>query len=268
MKLLISLVAFAIGFSSMAQERIKVKGDLIFPEGENAEGVVIFNMNSRAGTITQSKGEFSLLVTEGDSIRISPQEYQEFIVLVNKEVIESAEMNIYLNQVVNFLPEVVVTPFGLSGNVTVDVAKIPVAVLPEDFSASENSDIFLKENSEPDYYSPPLNTALASNENRLINGLNFVNLFKELLISGKKEEIKDPYSGVSIRDVDLKVRAMYNDNFFRRNLGVELQDINEFIYFADDNGLEEEMLKTGNELELIQFLVEQSKRYKKQKYRD
>lgn len=73
---------------------------------------------------------------------------------------------------------------------------------------------------------------------------------------------------MAISDVDLKVRAMYNDEFFQQNLGIELQNINEFIYFADDNGLEEEMLKTGNELDLVQFLVEQSKRYKKQRSRD
>lgn len=267
MKLLITVIAIILGFSSLAQERVKVRGDLVFPEGETSEGVAVFNLNSGAGTITRKDGVFSLSVTVGDSIRITPEEYQEFIVLVNKEVIKSRKMNIHLNQVVNFLPEVVVTPFGLSGNVTVDVAKMPVAELPKDFSASENSEIFISENPEADYYSRPVNTALAS-ENRLINGLNFVNIFKELLISGKKEEIKDPYSGAAIKDVDQKVRTMYNDEFFQQNLGIELQNINEFIYFADDNGLEEEMLKTGNELDLIQFLVEQSKRYKKQKSRE
>lgn len=268
MKLIITVIAFAIGFSSLAQERIKVKGDLIFPEGETAEGVLIFNLNSKTGTITRSNGKFSLLVTEGDSIRVSPREYQEFLVLVNKEVIESGEMNIYLNQVVNFLPEVVVRPFGLSGNVTVDVAKMPILDLPDDFSASENPGIVFNENPEPDYYSPPVNTAVAFSESRLVNGLNFVNIFKELLITGKKEEIQDPYGGIAISDVDQKVRAMYNDEFFQQNLGIEFQNINEFIYFADDNGLEEEMLKAGNELDLIQFLVDQSKRYKKRKARE
>lgn len=265
MKKFLIIIAIILGYVAQAQERISVSGSIQVPVGDESEGIIVYNLNSEVFTLTNPEGEFSIAVKINDSLRISAAQFQEFIVVIDEGVIQSGELNIYLNEIINLLPEVVVTPYDLSGNVRVDAARLPVVELPENYTASEVRNTYFASETGPSYLSPPKNTALGMSQTRLVNGLNFVNIFKELLIESKKDEIKDPYSERPNADIDTEIRQMYDNEFFQENLDIELEDINDFIYFADDSGLKEEMLQKGNELDLIEFLVEQSKKYKKQR---
>lgn len=265
MKKFLIIIAISLGFVAQAQDRIFVSGSIQVPLGDEPEGIIVYNLNTEAFTFTNPEGEFSIAVKLDDSLRISAAQFQEFIVIVDDGVIQSGDLNIYLNEIINLLPEVVVTPYDLSGNVKVDAARLPTAELPENYTASEVLSTYFASETGPSYLSPPKNTALAMSQTRLVNGINFVNIFKELLIASKKDEIRDPYSERPNADIDTEIRQMYNDEFFQENLNIELEYINDFIYFADESGLKEEMLQKGNELDLIEFLVEQSKQYKKRR---
>jgi hypothetical protein len=262
---LIILFLIGAGSSVFCQDRISVEGNIQVPVGEESGGMIIYNLTSEAATVSNAEGGFSIPVKLNDSIRLEPAGFQNFIVIIDQGVIDSGELNIFLNEVVNLLPEVVVSPYDLSGNVRVDAARLSVAELPKDLASSEVQNIYFESDSQPDFQSPPRNVALAANETRLVNGINFVNIFKELLIENKKSDIKDPYNNRLNNRVEEKLRIMYDDSFFRENLNIDMQNVNDFIYFADENGLKEEMLKEGNELKLIEFLVEQSKRFKKKR---
>ena len=169
-------------------------------------------------------------------------------------------MNIRINEVVNLLPEVVVRPYNLTGNITVDINRLAVANVPDTLTAMNTQGIYFEADAEPNRYTAPRNEALAMSQTRLVNGINFVNLFREFLISSKIDQVQRPQSAVTA-----DVRALYDDEFFRENFDIKLENIPDFINFADQNGLREEMLKEGNEMDLIEFLLNQSKRYKKQR---
>ncbi len=265
MKKFLIILAIILGFVAQAQERISVSGSIQVPVGDEPEGIIVYNLNTEAFTFTNTEGEFSIAVKLNDSLRVSAAQFQEFIVIIDDGVIQTRDLTIYLNEIINVLPEVVVTPYDLSGNVRVDAARLPVVELPENYPASQVQNTYFPSETGPSYQSPPKNTALAMSQTRLVNGLNFVNIFKKLLIASKKDEIRDPYSERPNADIDTEIRQMYDDEFFQENLNIELEYINDFIYFADDSGLKEEMLQKGNELDLIEFLVEQSKKYKKQR---
>ncbi|WP_040506661.1 hypothetical protein [Gillisia limnaea] len=267
MKKFLIITGIILGFLTQAQgqDRTSVSGSIQVPVGDESVGIIVYNLNTEDFALTNPEGEFSIAVKLNDSLRISAAQFQEFIVIIDKGVIQSGELNIYVNEIINVLPEVVVSPYDLSGNVTVDAARLPVNDLPENYTASQMQSTYFASETGPSYQSSPKNTALAMSQTRLVNGINFVNIFKELLIASKKDEIRDPYSERPNADIDTEIRAMYGDEFFQENLNIDLEYINDFIYFADDSGLKEEMLQKGNELELIEFLVEQSKQYKKQR---
>lgn len=268
MKKIILIILFIVGagFPASSQERNSVSGNIQVPADEESGGIIVYNLTSKAATLTNSEGEFTIAVKLNDSIRVEPAGFQNFMVIIDKGVIDSEELNIFLNEVINVLPEVIVSPYDLSGNVRVDAARLLVAEVPENLNSPEVQNTYFEADAQPDLNSPPRNYALAANETRLVNGLNFVNIFKALLIENKKSDIKDPYNNRLNNTVEEKLRLMYDDAFFQENLNIEMQNINEFIYFADENGLKEEMLKEGNELNLIEFLVEQSKRYKRKRF--
>ncbi|MFD1096720.1 hypothetical protein [Salegentibacter chungangensis] len=256
------ILILLMGSSVFAQEtrRLSIAGKVNIPGEYSAEGITVFNESSGKGTVTNKQGRFTIAVALNDKLSFISLLFEEFNVIVDEGVVESGMLNIFLNEMVTELPEVVVSPNNLSGYVFVDVARLEVENprLPR-YTAAELAS--LEYQYTPDSLSGPgRNDAMLASRTRLVHGLNFVNLFKAIV-----EETKNDRRKLPDRDIDDKVRRMYDDEFFRENLDIQLKNINDFIFYASDHGLTEKMLREGNELDLISFLIEQSKEYKQQK---
>jgi len=255
---------FVVQFTyAQSNDRIRISGSIEVPVGDDPQGISIFNINSQEGTISNAEGKFAIAVKESDTIKVFSVQFQEFTVVIDKRVLETKTLNIYVSELVNRLPEVVVSPFDLTGQLNADVEKLEVIQMPVNIDVGIPQSEFANVENVADFGKAPKNQALAFNQTRLVNGLNFVNLFKLLLISNKKNDISNPYSK-SYETIDLELRQLYNDNFFKEYFKIELENIPDFILYVDRNGLDEEMLRKGNELDLIEFLMDQSKKYKKQ----
>jgi len=264
-KLTYLLVAFFFVQFAFAQsnDRILISGSIEVPAGDDPQGISVFNINSQEGTISNSEGKFNIRVAENDSIKVFAVQFQEFLVVIDKRVLESKTLNIYVTELVNRLPEVIVSPYDLTGELNVDMEKLEVIQLPVNIDIGIPQGEFANVENIADFGKAPKNQALAFSQTRLVNGINFVNLFKLLLISNKKNDISNPYSD-SFEEIDVELRQLYDDQFFQDNFKIDLESIPDFILYADRNGLDEEMLRKGNELDLIDFLMDQSKKYKKQ----
>jgi hypothetical protein len=165
-------------------------------------------------------------------------------------------MNVFLTESVTELPEVLLSDNKLSGDIRVDVSRIAVSDpdVPR-YSAAELEALNVRR--QPDsLMGPGRNAALAAGNTRLVNGLNFVNIFK-FLVGAEVEN--NPFTK---QELDEKLRDLYDDEFFRTNLDIEKDKINDFIYYVTDHGLDNDLLEDGNELNLIEFLIEKSKEYK------
>ena len=53
----------------------------------------------------------------------------------------------------------------------------------------------------------------------------------------------------------------WGNDFFKETLNLEANQVNDFVFFAADNGLDGQMLSEENDLDIIQFLVEQRQAY-------
>ncbi|TVZ27368.1 hypothetical protein JM83_2405 [Gillisia sp. Hel_I_86] len=258
------VVFFTVQFTyAQSNDRIRISGSIEVPVGEDPQGISIFNINSQEGTISNAEGKFAISVTQSDTIKVFAVQFQEFTVVIDKRVLETKKMNIYVSELVNRLPEVLVSPYDLSGQLNADVENLEVIQMPVNMEVGIPEGEFANVENVVDFGKAPKNQALAFSQTRLVNGLNFVNLFKSLLISNKKNDISNPYTK-SYESIDNELRDLYNDEFFKEYFKIELENIPDFILYADRNGLDEEMLRKGNELDLIDFLMEQSKKYKKQ----
>ncbi len=257
-------VLFVVQFTyAQSNDRIRISGSIEVPVGEEPQGISIFNINSQEGTVSNAEGDFAIAVKESDTIKVFAVQFQEFTVVIDKRVLETKTLNIYVSELVNRLPEVIVSPYDLTGKLDKDVEKLEVIQLPVNIEVGIPQGEFANVENVVDFGKAPKNQALAFNQTRLVNGLNFVNLFKLLLISNKQNDISNPYTK-SYEAIDKELRELYNDEFFKEYFKIELENIPDFILYADRNGLDEEMLKKGKELDLIEFLMEQSKKYKKQ----
>ncbi|WP_103071115.1 peptidase associated/transthyretin-like domain-containing protein [Aquimarina sediminis] len=260
MKLSILFICFIVSLSSaQITSRVIIHGKISVPLGDDVEGLVIYNRSTNKGTITNERGVFEISAGINDRIEVVAMQYQHFMILIDKGIVDNKRLNIFLNESVNQLEEVVVTPYDLLGNVSVDVKKIGVIesglgkVVDETSSKINDADYSFTRDELSSVDSREFM------EKGVIDGLNFVNLFK--LVYNTKDRAKKEKRPV---DIDVKVRNMYNDQFFKDYLALEMDQINDFLFFAEDNGLNAKYFESGKELDLLQFLAYQSKLYRKQ----
>ena len=252
----IIFILFSSILIAQEKQRTLVNGKIIVPEEDTPEGMTIFNRNTSRGTISNPDGEFKLSVALNDTVVFSSIQFEEFRVVVEEGVINAGERNVFLTESVTELPEVLLSDNKLSGDIRVDVSRIAVSDpdVPR-YSAADLEAMNVRR--QPDsLMGPGRNAALAAGNTRLVNGLNFVNIFK-FLVGAEVEN--NPFTK---QELDEKLRDLYDDEFFRTNLDIEKDKINDFIYYVTDHGLDNDLLEDGNELNLIEFLIEKSKEYK------
>lgn len=251
------LICLLLAIPLSAQiNRTEIEGTIRVPEGMEAGGITVYNLNSNRGAVTDDNGNFEISVKLNDSLAVSALQYQKFIVIVDKGVLDSENLNIRVREAVTELEEVIVRPYDLSGNVSVDVQKVEIFENPLEKSSEEITN-------EP--YFPPADQRavknIAMDDPFLKHGLNFVNIFKAIFNTDHSEiSSKTPK-----KDIQTKLRELYADEFFQEYIAIEKENISEFILFAKKNGLNNEMMQNGNELDLIEFLIEQGKLFKSRK---
>lgn len=257
MKTFCSILFFFLSMNLVAQDRVEINGKINPPVGEDPEGISVVNRTAKSATISNDLGTFKIKVAAGDTLHFSALQFQNFSVVVDEGVVQNRQLNVFLTESVTELPEVVVTPYDLSGNVEVDVKLIPVAEtnLPAQ-SAAEINDY--NHTFRPDSLVSPQNAAMR--EGMIYSGANFANIFRNIFTS---RDVTTTVDGSD--DLDDEILQLYDDEFFKEQLNIRQENIHEFILFAEDNGLQPAMLEPENEMDLIEFLVAQSQKYKERK---
>ncbi len=249
------LVAFllvsSMGFSQTG-DRVVVNGMISVPLGIDPEGITIFNTTTNSGTVSDENGEFNLAVAVGDNISFSALQFPEFFIIVDRNVMESGQLHVFVNEAATELPEVYVSSIDLSGNVQVDLNRIPdpTANIPR-LTSEEVYNASLE--FEPGEVTTPENAAMP--DRFMEYGLNFINIFKAI-VSSRETGDED------FEPLPAQIRDLYDDEFFREHLDIQRSRINDFILYSEENGLSKELLKEGNEMELLEFLLNQSRKFK------
>ena len=264
-KQLLTVFLFILPFSLLSQEidRVKIAGKVTAPLGEDLEGVSIYNVSSQQGTLTSPTGTFELSVAENDRIAVSALQFSTFTVIVDKGVIDNRKMGIYLNPVVNQLEEVIVRPYDLLGNIIADVGRIKTANVVPQWDLSYSSLEFGYEFSDDQYSSIEGNKA----EEAFFNGqqqasLNFVGLAGLLFPKKKKRTFREINNEKDF--VAKSLRQRFSNSYILDVFNISEENANDFIYFAEENGMGIELLKAKNEILLLDFMYQMSKDYKNQ----
>lgn len=246
------IIFFVTAFcSAQDMERVLIDGQINVPPGDDASGITVFNTSTRQGTVTRDDGTYSIMVGIGDELQFSALQYDPFVIEITDTLMDAGELNVFVSATITELPEVVVGAPDLSGNIEVDVRRIPVEVpeLPAE-SAAEINDFEWE--FRPDERTRVQN--VAADEHGLQHGLNFVNLFRSVYNSFTPQD-RDTAA------VEDEIRALYDDAFFQENLNIPRTDIHDFLIFSREQGLDQELLQEDNELDLIEFLIRTSNVY-------
>ncbi len=248
--LFFTLLSFSQNFN-----RIEVKGQIIV-DHPDLEGVTVFNTSSNEGTITDASGKFKIKVALNDVVEVSALQFEKFVVTVSKEIIQAKSMTIFLVERVNRLDEVLILPYGLSGNLGTDVAstKMENPNLDALYFGLDNLD---KIEFQKDYITKVNAATVDATEYHY--GVDFVKALGTLLkpvfnFKGKQKE-KNKIKNQSL------IASKYSTEYLLKRLSIPKDRIVEFIDYVESKGVDTALLETGREFEFLNFLIEKSKEF-------
>lgn len=246
-------------------ERTKVDGKIHVPKGEDAEGISIYNVSSQKGTVTSADGSFQIAVAENDRLQIFALQYKSFTVVVDKGIVEKGKLNIFVNPAITQLEEVIISPYDLSGNIRADVEKIPTYSVGRDWDLSYESLEYGYNFYRDEYSAIEGNVAEeALNSHYLKNGLNFISILGGVsnLLFPKDVKLNTVQQLKANETVSNNMQQRFSREFIHDNFDIPREKTFDFLFFAQENGLDKRLLKKENEMQLMKFLHEKSKEYK------
>lgn len=238
--LIFLLLGVVVRTQAQDDERQILRGKVLY-RNSNVVNENVINTTSERATITNNNGEFAIRVLEGDELVFTSVNYQLEVVKITREILDRNRLVVEVNEKVTELDEVVVSP--------------------------ENQKRFLELKNEEfkgyDYETDPTTRVVNIAEDPTVRGMqdgvNFVNIFKALFLSQKNKV--DEGQGLKVSEV---LRQVYDDQFFVGDLQLPQDKIDAFLLYCDNKLPSQDLLKRRNEFQLIDFLVTQSKMYRKE----
>lgn len=257
-QVLLFIFCFTIAFAySQDIDRIEVYGKIVV-DSVDVEGVTVYNTSSNKGTITDIEGKFSISVALNDRLEVSALQFEKFMVVINEDVIASKILTVFLVEKLNKLPEVIILPYGLSGYLSVDIESIKT------FNPDMDAIYFGIQNMDEyeftdDYKSAVTN--LAMQKGQFYNGVDFVGIIGFLVkpLFDSKSRIFSNSTSTSTYD---SLTAKYSLNYLKKNLNIPETKVDEFVYYVENSGFDKNLMQDGNELEFLEFLIDQSRQFK------
>lgn len=261
---LLLFLCLTASFFSFSQEikRVEISGKIVV-NSEDLENVTIYNTSSNKGTLTDEDGKFKIEVALFDILEVRALQFQDFTVTIDKNIIDSKKATIFLVEKVNKLNEVVILPYDLTGNLVVDMESVRTFNPDLDAIYFGIGDISAYE--FPDDYKSEVENIAARQPNDIryqMNGAALVGLLlKPLFKSNKDKKAKEIEKLKEIQSTSL--RDYYSTRYIVDNFKIPEDKVNEFVAYVESHDLDYSLLKSGKEMDFLEFLTQKSDEFLK-----
>jgi len=229
---------------SQDDDRQYLRGQVLY-RNVNVPNENVINVSTERATITNDNGEFGIMVKAGDQLVFTAINYQLKVVDITDEILQNNRLVVEVTEKVTELDEVVVTPEN-----------------QEKFLQAQNKEFLDREyDYETDRLTAVENIAMSDADKGMKDGLNFVNIFKALMLATKGNNTVVERQPLKVSEV---LRQVYDDEFFVLDLKLPQDKIDDFLLYCDTQLPERSLLQKRNEFQLIDFLVTHSKTYLEQ----
>ena len=228
----------SFSFITFSQEKRSILRGKLMYRNSNVIAANVINNSNQNNTITDTNGEFEILARVGDEIIFSSVEFKIRTVRITKEIIKKNRLVVEVNEKLNFLDEVVISPENTEKFLDLKEEEFKKVDYLDDKSTAVENEII--------------------RQNQLYRGINIVNIAKLLakVISESKmeQEIKlTPSKALPL---------VFDNNFFINDLGLKDFEIITFLELMDNEQNIKSLLKKNKEFELIEYLFNESKKFK------
>ena len=198
----------------------------------------VINNSNQNNTITDTDGEFEILAGVGDEIIFSSVEFKIRTVKITEEIMKKNRLVVEVNEKVNFLDEIVISPENTEKFLDLKEEEFKKVDYIDDKSTAVENEII--------------------RQNQLYRGINIVNVAKLLAKVLRESKIEEEIKLTPSKALPL----VFDKNFFIGDLGLKNFEIITFLELMDKKQEIKNLLKKNKEFELIEYLFNESKKFK------
>lgn len=237
--------------NAQSNNRIEIEGQVIV-DYPDLDGITVFNTSSNKGTITDKEGHFKIKVALNDKVEISALQFKKFTITISELIMEAKSLTVFLVENVNKLDEIVILPYGLSGDLYKDINDVKT-IRPNLDSEYFGLDNVSRYDFGDDYKSKVRNLEMDKNEFRY--GVDFVKIVGGLL----KPIFKNKSSKSDIKYATESFRSKYSTEYLLKRLNIPKEEVAHFVTHIETKGIDLELLEDGKEFQFLDYLIKESK---------
>jgi hypothetical protein len=207
------------------------------------ENGYVVNINANVRTFINSEGLFDIVARPKDTLLFSGLAFQSKKIVLTEKDCSQVLFMVKLDLVNNQLKEVVITK------------DLKVKAF------QSGSLKYVDMQFEDDKQSTAKNTAMYSDQT-IKYGTNFVRIFKDISkLLKKKDNVEEDYvSDVAFSEY---VKLNFSPKFFEKDLALKDDEIELFLLYCSNDPHSKQYLKPEDQFQLMDFLINKSKEFKK-----
>ena len=254
MRLLIYLILIGVSLNAAQAQDVILKG-LVLNDTIDKSALNVVNITLKKGSITNTKGEFTIPVRVNDTINISAVQYESRQFVVNQTMFSRGKISLYLTPKITELDEVYISNIELTGDIFKDVKSTKLE--PVVTSAT----LGLPQNAHPTF---------TPEERRFYSATGGAGAFGSLLnaISGRTKMLRKHLEVSILQAKVYSVRDTFSDSLYMRELNIPQELIEDFVYYIFEDEKAISKVDQGNLLKLLEYMKDKSKQYVALKVQD
>ena len=239
--------------SLLAQEPVsKTLEGRVYSDDGDVAATHVLNLTTQRATITDSNGFFSIAVKLHDTLVFSAVQYKKKTVVISLSILESKEIAIGLEEAMNVLDEVTVTPYNLSGDILKDIATLKTdPVVTASTLGLPNAYVRIPTKAERQLFEAKSGGGLIP-LNPLLNG-----------ISGRTKMLKERVARNNLYARTERVRDFYADSLYQKELKIPLEKIDDFLYFCEVDDYFQYVVDSHDLFKIWEYMRKKSILYRK-----
>lgn len=222
----------------------------VYSESGDVAATHVLNITSDRASITDIDGFFSIAAKLNDTLVFSAIQYKRKTMVVTRNVLESKMLYVPLEDALTELDEVIVMPYNLSGDMTLDLDRMEIEpVVTASTLGLPNAYVKIPTQAERELFAATANPFMSFDP--LINA-----------ITGRTKMLKERIARNKKYSRTLRVRAFYADSLYETELKIPEDNIAEFMHFCEVDPDFQTVVDTHDRFKIWEFMRTKSLVYR------
>ncbi len=241
-------ISTAVGAQSFFSK--KIEGRVYSKDGDVA-ATHVQNITTQRATITDINGFFAILTNLNDTLVFSAVQFKKKQIVVTGEILNQPTLYVPLEDALNQLDEVIVTPYNLTGDITKDISILNIEpVVTTSTLGLPNAYVIPLTKAERELFEATTGGGFLP-LNPILNG-----------ISGRTRMLKNRVKRNAKYARTQRVRAFYADSLIVSDLKIPELKIADFMYFCEVDPSFSTVVDTHDQLKIWGFMRKKSLIYR------